>query len=655
MQKIIIYSFIIIAGLASCDYLDVVPEKVGTVEYAFGDRQRAIGYLATCYSFIPLFENEGSNPGRTVGPESFQYQAGENNGNRITRLGNNITNPYMNYWDGGGGVASGTVTVNGIKESQSKDMFTALRCCNIFLENIHHVPDLNVYEKDMWAAEVKFLKAFYHWWLVQLYGPIPVVRENLPVDASPEAVQIYREPIEDAISYVIELLNEAIENLPDVVDTEITDLGRITKPIAMALKAKVLVFHASPFFNGNTGYANFGDKSGNPFFPADYDPQKWVNAAEACLEAIKYCESLGYSLFKYEKPLGAKMTDSTMHVLTPSSLVTSPWNKELIWASSKADVTTVQQNCMPMLTGAFRQANLRSRFSPTMSSIETYYSSHGVPIEEDNDWIAGNWYNDRYHIAQGDDNHHFVIEKDYPTARLHLNREYRFYGSVAFDGGLWFGAGVTNASELNQITIQAKGAAVAGKQGIERYSITGYLIKKLVSVNTAAPNNSFSAQRYSWPVLRLADLYLLYAEALNETMETPNSEVYKYINEVRARAGLEFVEDSWRKYSVNSAKYTTRDGMRDIIHQERMIELAYEGHYYFDIRRWSGGTKRGRYDIMTEMNNPIKGWNIDGETAEDYYHTRIVATPKFSFRDYLWPIKEAARTKNGNLIQNPGW
>jgi hypothetical protein len=641
--------------LSSCDFLDVVPEKEGTLEYAFGERERAIRYLAACYSFLPRIENEGASPGRTVGTEAYQYQASENNGNKITRLGNNIVSPYMNYWDGGGGVTRSTTTDNGVSVTISKDIFTALRYCNTFIDNVDQIPDLPSYEKASWKAEVKFLKAYYHWWLLQLYGPIPVIRENLSVDAPPEAVQVAREPLDDVMEYIVQLLDESIESLNDVVDTDVSDLGRITKPIAMAMKAKILTYYASPFYNGNTGYAGFTNREGKRFFP-EADPSKWNKALDACRQAIQYCEQLGYTLYTFEKPIGKYMSDSTKYVLTPSSVVTVKWHRELIWGLSTTDYTTVQQNAVPQLTTAFRSAgSVRSRFSPTLASVETFYSANGVPIEEDTDWRDNNWYNERYTPVTSDGDHHYVIENGYTTARLHLNREYRFYGSLAFDGGLWYGA-VSNPDENSQITVKARAGEAAGKQGIERYSITGYWPKKLVSTRTLIKGTatSLTADPYAWPAMRLADLYLLYAEARNETLPAPDDSVFLYINRVRERAGLQTVQASWTK-SVRPDKYTTKAGMRDIIHQERLIELAYEGHYYFDVRRWSGGLERAKFDIMTEMNNPVKGWNIEGATVEDFYIVRNIFAPKFSFRDYLWPIKESTMTSNGNLIQNPGW
>src|SRR3546814_14026130 len=92
--------------------------------------------------------------------------------------------------------------------------FTALRDCNIFLENIHKPFDLEDYERDEWIAEVKFLKAFYHFWLLRMYGPIPVIRENIPIRAGTDKTQQYREPVDSVVSYIVQLLAEAADVLP---------------------------------------------------------------------------------------------------------------------------------------------------------------------------------------------------------------------------------------------------------------------------------------------------------------------------------------------------------------------------------------------------------------------------------------------------------
>src|SRR3546814_5521443 len=90
---------------------------------------------------------------------------------------------------------------------------------------------------------------------------------------------------------------------------------------------------------------------------------------------------------------------------------------------------------------------------------------------------------------------------------------------------------------------------------------------------------------YPWPVMRLGDLYRMYAEAMN-VLNGPSQEVYNYINPVRERAGLLPVEVAWPQYSRQPDKITTREGMRSIIQHERLIELAFEGKRFWDLRRW---------------------------------------------------------------------
>src|SRR5690606_2450303 len=146
--------------------------------------------------------------------------------------------------------------------------------------------------------------------------------------------------------------------------------------------------------------------------------------------------------------------------------------------------------------------------------------------------------------------------------------------------------------------------------------------------------------------MRLADLYLLYAEALNE-VSGPEPEVYEYVNLVRARAGLPTVEDSWTRYSRQPTKFTHQDGMREIIHQERMIELIFEGQRYWDLRRWKKATE--------ELNKPITGWSLLQEEPETYYREVTLFQQNFSLRNYLWPISERSTIVNKKLTQNPGW
>ena len=148
---------------------------------------------------------------------------------------------------------------------------------------------------------------------------------------------------------------------------------------------------------------------------------------------------------------------------------------------------------------------------------------------------------------------------------------------------------------------------------------------------------------------RLSELYLNYAEALNE-FSGPSPEVYNSLNIIRERAGIPSVEDAWSDATIalTPNKHTSQDGLREIIQQERMIELAFEGHRYYDIRRWKLAEKY--------FTTPIQGWSVDEDSEANYYQIMDVSQRSFSVpRDYLQPISFIELSKNPNLVQNPGW
>jgi hypothetical protein len=158
---------------------------------------------------------------------------------------------------------------------------------------------------------------------------------------------------------------------------------------------------------------------------------------------------------------------------------------------------------------------------------------------------------------------------------------------------------------------------------------------------------SWTQTRYAFPYIRLADLYLLYAEALNEVKATPDAEVYSWIDKVRERANLKGVYESWTTYSDQPEKVTTQIGMRAIIHQERLIELAFEESPYWDILRWKEAEKR--------WNRPVRGWNVFGTVESTFYDVTTIAQSTFGTKDYFVPIKQSSLDRNANLVQNPGW
>ncbi len=159
----------------------------------------------------------------------------------------NSNNPFQNYWSGING---------GVKPVHS---YTRLQ---YFLNNIHLPKDIESMERARWIAEVKFLKAYYHFFLMQLYGPIVIADKELPLSTAPADLMAYREPVDECVDYIVGLLDEAIPDLPLVLPDPATEQGRISQTIALSVKAKVLAWAASPLFNGNPDYKDWVDNRG---------------------------------------------------------------------------------------------------------------------------------------------------------------------------------------------------------------------------------------------------------------------------------------------------------------------------------------------------------------------------------------------------------
>ncbi|WP_114941226.1 RagB/SusD family nutrient uptake outer membrane protein [Mucilaginibacter endophyticus] len=614
-------------------YLDVTPENVGTIDYAFRNRNEAENYLFTCYSTLQkLFQVQYDPAFCTSAEIYFPNNLTDNQyidpvGFNLIRGNQTSANPGLNFWDG---------------TNQGQPMFVAIRRCNTMLENIDKPVDLTPAEKKRWVAEVKFLKAYYHFVLFRLYGPIPITDKNLPINSSIEEVRVQRAPVDSVVNYMVNLIDQAATDLPVTIQNQVKELGRITKPIALSVKAQILATAASPLFNGNPDYAGLKSKSGALLFPAASDPAKWDRAAAAVREAIDVCESNGNSLHKFIPPANiSKLSDSLRTELDIQTAITEKWelNTEMIWALNP--YFGAQTNCGPRLTAkAAANPAFQGTFAVPLAEQELFYTHNGVPINEDKTWD----YNNRYSIRTGDYANRFYLLNGYQTVKAHFDREPRFYADLAFDGSIWFGNGLVNQEAL--YSVQGRGSSsFAGPTDNIRINVTGYWPKKLVNYLTVY-DDGYTLEPFRLPVIRLAGLYLLYAETLNEQGK-PYTDVVPWLDKVRKRAGLPGIVDAWKNYSRQPTKFMSQTGLRAIIHQETRIELAFECQPGWDLRRWK--------ELQSVLSEPVKGWNIYEQEPENYYKVKTLAVPVFNVKDYLWPIQDNDLIVNPNLTQNPNW
>ncbi|SIR31668.1 RagB/SusD family nutrient uptake outer membrane protein [Maribacter ulvicola] len=634
MKKNVIIAFITLLSFSCDDYLDVVPDNVATLEHAFQDRTTTLRYLATCYSYIPSYQDIVNNPAQS-GSDEFYIDPNPFYGSEYGRRGilmrkglQTADNPYFDQWN---------------------TMYDGIRVCNTFLEEVPNVSaDLSVNEREQWIAEVKFLKVLYHFQLMKLYGAVPVIRENLPVDVDIEETRLSREPYDLSIEYLTGILDEAIEVLPEQIVNISTDAGHITKVVAATLKAEMLITAASPLYNGNSDLVGLANNDGTSLYSDSFDQNKWTIAAEASKEALDFALAAGHSFYQVvEYP---DISEETRVVLNRKQCVMERWNSEIIFATNRYSGGNVRR-----VTPYFSQAQqtwapYNPYIAPTLASTKFFYSNNGVPIDEDKTYP----YEQRYDVVQVPESEKYYAQPNYETMQLNILREPRYYSNLAFDGSRWFGNGRfkdvdqgASPSEESYV-FNMKAGEEQGKNGSLRFSPTGLYCRKLVHVNSAYLNSGSNVTvTGTFSIYRLAELYLFYAEALNESLDAPNTEVYNAIDAVRQVAGLQGVVESWTMFSKFPDKVGSKEGMREIIQHERTAELAFEGKRYFDIRRWKIADNA--------MTKPIEGFNVIGEETSTFNQIIQIDQQQFFSRDYFLPISTQNLRINKNLVQNPLW
>lgn len=647
--RIIILTILI--GMVSCSYLDVVPNDTATLDHTFSNRSVMDKFLRTVYSYLPDPTNPHHYPAYFTSRDEFDWRTDVRAGNlpagQISQGNQNSNSPYLDYWSGRNG---------------GKPMYEAINACNIFLENAHLPKDIDEEERQKWIAEVKFLKAYYHFFLMQLYGPIVVVRENLPLSASTQEVMVYREPIDDVVEYIVELLDESISALPLVTKDPSTEQGRITQVIALGIKAKVLAWAASPLFNGNSDYAGWIDNRGIQLVPSTYDPLKWERVAEATKQAIDAAHSGGHRLYEFNKfstPQTFAMNDSLSTLMTVRKAITEDIerNTGVLWATqeqfangkggpSAAVLGNMMTSLFQFLYATDQPINM-NYMSASWHMGDLYYSNNGVPIDEDRHFDYTN--RNKPRRATPGDNHTSYIATGEVTASKHFDREPRFYASLAFDRGFYELASTTQDGGITfSPFIKSRPHEIGPAAGHGAYTP-----KKIIpfesSGSQGVTGRAITNYPYHFPLLRLADLYLLYAEALNEVKEQPDAEVYYWINEIRSQTGLKGVVEAWQEAAYNPNAPENKNDMRRIIQKERLIELSFEGQRFWDVRRWKIAAQ---YWTL-----PPTQWGGDDISDEAFYVPTVYSDVKrqVTFRDYLFPIHLADLRTNTNLVQTYGW
>ncbi|MDR2413555.1 MAG: RagB/SusD family nutrient uptake outer membrane protein [Odoribacteraceae bacterium] len=614
--------------LTSCDFLDIVPDDTPALSDAFKNENTLEGFLYTCYSYQYDYFDFRGTPGLATSNElvhayhwtsqwfgCIAFNAGQHNS----------ANPMMDPWGG-----------FSFYNYSSPSVYQGIRQCYIFLNNADQAKPSNVdpetFErlKNQWKGEAKFLIAYYHHLLLQCYGPIVFVENE--TDA-----KLPRLTLDESVNKINNMYDQAIELLPDT-RTLRSEYGRATKTIAKALKGKLLLYAASPLFNGNTDYNLLVDKTtGEHLISQTSDKNKWQRAMLAIDSAITFARSQGFDIYNFDKADPFHEEEAVKHYtkdfranyLSCRMVLVDDWNKEIIWANTRSENNGNSPQRHAIIKGIDSRLSGSDPVGGLGASLTTakiFYTKNGLPPEEDPD--LGYTWNEAGRMT---------VPPGAETCNLHLNREARFYAAIGFDRGPY----EFNSDSTYQLKMKAgEKNGMVSKGNDHLYS--AYAVKKIIDPDGVATGASYSHQQYCYPLIRMADLYLQYAEACAEFQGSLDAKAQEYLSKVRARAGL----------TMNYFTGKSGEALVNAIRRERMVELAFESQWYFDLRRW-----RKAEEWFANDRNGVWGLNDEGKTnAEFYKETQLTVFPYiFDKRHYLVPIRLSYINVNENLVQNTGY
>jgi hypothetical protein len=615
------------------------------------DRQAALNYLYSCYGYLPQPNNGTSSLDLLTGDEvvtAFEHEtfAAFPKGNYTA------SNPVISYWN---------------------TLYQGIRQCFTFQDELNkggNFSGLTDADRADYKAQVKFLLGYYDFLLTRCYGPIILVTSTPDATINPSNY-LPRTNYDVCIDSICSYFDQAAAGLVATrTGTRANEFGLATSVAALAMKAKTLLYAASPLFNGNsTFYADFKDKDGNALMPLTYDANKWVKARDAYKAAIDSAEAAGYHLYTrsdYKISANAYPSDPYVRCLRYMSTdyeqddEPAGTNCEVIFADARGEGSYGLQNkSMPYNWN--NGNNAWNGIAPTIAMLNRFYTKHGVPMSEDDSLDFSN----PWQIVRVDSAHMNEAALKKQTMRFNLDREPRYYSWVAFENGYYEILSASNNGAYSTghfANTYSNGRITTGfyigqncSRGLNtnslrsnNYSPTGFLNKKFVDPDIIKSATGLSEyHNRPWPVIRLAELYLGYAECCVETGDLETARVY--LNKVRTRAGLPTVEEAWSKYTANPNKPNTQDGLREIVRNERMNEFYLENQNFWDMRRWLLAEKY--------FNVKAQGMNIEATNMTNFAKpTEVTFERKFtSPANYLMPIPSDDMNKNTHIVQNPGY
>lgn len=607
-----------LCSIYSCDYLNVSDELAGnlrSLDEVFDNVAYTRRWYANIFTSIPDYSGITAAAGNITGFKNpwagmcDELTVGYGDAKLYNKTDKNASNMSFHRWD---------------------MCYKEIRQANIFLThakpiaaNGTHVDVLTEEELAEMRANVRFMRAYYHYLLFEQYGAIPLIKDAIL--EREDNLDLPRNTIDEVISYLDEELTAVSHELPQkALHEDDQHNAWPTKGVALAVRAKMWVYAASKLFNGEYKEAlSITNLDGTRLFP-DKDPNKWNKAVAALEDFMKFAEEENnYELLNTGNP------SQDIYDLFQT------YNREIIWATAATSWGGMTNDMFDRRCTPRSEQNGMGCIGVTQELVDDFYMKDGLPVQPTSYLPQSPLYTtdgfDKYTETVKAGSKEIQVANN--VSNRFLSREARFYNTVFFQNRRWH---VTN-----NVTQFHKGSPNELSGTI--YTHTGYMLYKRfnreVSMKSPGVQNKFRPSI----IFRLADLYLLYAEAINEVAPT-DKRVLTYLNEVRRRAGLTDIEE------LNPAIAGNQELQRLAIQRERRIELATEGQRYFDVRRWMIADQDGE----GRQFGYVHGMNMNA--AEDKFYEEVEASPiVFRRKMYLYPIPDNEMKKSEQLIQNPGW
>jgi starch-binding outer membrane protein, SusD/RagB family len=590
-MKPITYILLFVAGIfvfSSCDkYLDKTPEADVTDADVFGNYEAFQGFVDPMYSYVIDYNNENLISSMNIGGDinSLSGVATGHSGNLglywgIINVGASV-NQGLYWFSAGPGFGSGP---GGIWAGS----WRGIRVANLALKKLSLLTDATDEEKAFIEGQAYFFRAWFHWEIIRSFGGMPYIDTVLAAD---DEFRLPRLSYQETTEKICEDFDKAAALLPVDWDKTViggthvgANAGRATKGAALAFKAKALLYAGSPLMNGF---------SGNNF---EYNKSYMERAAAAAWEVINIANSGVYSLvpFSNYRDMFAK-NDGTM-----------PWTTESIFQKMKKQVGSGQ-----MLTGHGRV------FSPSRFGGNT------------NNECVNQLFVDRFEMADGT---RYNVSFDNDNIKRWNSRDPRFRQNIIVDRDKW---GFNANTVFKMYTGGTDNGSSVGFS-------SPYIVKKFWPIGVNSYDTQWASYRWGTPHMRLADVYLIYAEAVNEAYGpsgiAPGATITAVdaLNKIRTRAGMPNI----------TAAATGYPSFRELVWNERCVELCFEGNYWFDIRRWYvAHLPEYKQFVDLQFNQTWTSFN------RSLYLTRVFDNPKH----YWMPIYKNQVQIYKGFYQNPGW